>query len=1375
MSSATITTYFQRILFRDPTASELSSWTSSVSGGTLSLEQVRSSLINSTEASNFVDPVIRLYQAAFGRVPESSAAIDFYADNLRAGTWTVSQIASNFAASPEFAARYGSAGPNAAYITALYVNVLGRTPAASEVDWYLNTSKMNAAQMLQGFSQSPEFQARSGAAVDALLNSNALGTAVFSGSLQITVPGQTFTLTTDAPSITEGDAGTKALTFTLTLNEAPTMEVVVNYQTLTSGTASSGNDFVAAAGTVTFAVGQRTAAVSVNVLGDTAFEANETVQVQFSGSRLVSSVTATGTITNDDTDPTTVPQTFNLTAGIDNGADFVGANGDDLFVANTGAGAQALTTFDAIDGGGGRDTLEMNVTGGPIDTTLALLATVRNIEVAQLTTAGTQAITANTTAWTGLTTLSSTNSGAAQTITAGAATNTTVVTGAQAANNVAVNGGNNVTVTATGQTTGTVTVGATTAAAGAVAVSATAASGTQGAIQVTGGTSVAVTTNTSNAVASTVNQAAVSVTGTASTTSVSVAQRAAATAAADVVGVVNGAVTIADANAASATAAGTIATVSLTSYGASTIDSSALTTVNLGGTGGTLGIGRGNLDATPTANTLTLNVNGLTGGAITDTEAAGDHGFVTINVAATGAASTIADLTAADATALNISGDARLTFTGNTLAHGASNVTSITSTNTAGVTFGQALHTGVAFTGGDGADSIIVGATTRANTMGGGNDTVQVNGSVLGNGGSIDAGAGTDTLVMTAAHAAAASANATFEGTISNFERVQIDQASAATAINMANLDDISYLVSAGTAAPTPGQAEAQAILIGNIAVASSGTITVGGIPVTLTQGETPAQIAKAIASALNNEPPGTLIGDAIASDGANQNGSLVVVNFHSNSGNVPDNTLNIVDFGILSSTPMIQIFDGVDGINSALTVTNMASGGTLELTDAINGASSVAVTNAATGTADVLNIKLNGTGNIVNAAALTVADVETINIEATDRTAANNPAVASTINVAAAGATTVIVTGNHGVNFTGSTLTNVVTLDASGVVGTGANAAAAATAGAVTFASAVTNRNVTVTTGNGNDVINVSSITDATKGATISTGTGNDNITGGAGADVINAGDGNNTISGGAGANSINAGTGNDTVTVANGNNTINVGAGANSVTVGTGNNTITAGAGADTVGLGAGAGNNTITLGDGANTINSATANGNNTVTGGAGVDTITLGNGNNTISTLGGADVIVVGNGNNNISAGEGGDTITLGTGMNTITLGGGNDTVNLGIPTSGGAYSTITDFAIGDILDFDGTFTAGALGAKITLQAAAGFNDYLDAAAAGGGTALGWFQFGGNTFVVADDNASSTFNNGADSVVALTGLLDLTGTFTNAGTFTFALVV
>jgi hypothetical protein len=158
------------------------------------------------------------------------------------------------------------------------------------------------------------------------------------------------------------------------------MEVVVNYQTLTSGTASSGNDFVAAAGTVTFAAGQRTATVSVNVLGDTAVEANETVQVQFSGSRLVASVTATGTIANDDIDPATAPRTFVLTTGVDN---YVGGLGDDVFNAavgsdGSGAAANTLGALDVLNGGAGRDTLNLQTTP---DHNTQLLGSVSNIEV----------------------------------------------------------------------------------------------------------------------------------------------------------------------------------------------------------------------------------------------------------------------------------------------------------------------------------------------------------------------------------------------------------------------------------------------------------------------------------------------------------------------------------------------------------------------------------------------------------------------------------------------------------------------------------------------------------------------------------------------------------------------------------------------------------------------------------------------------------------------------------------------------------------------------------------------------------------------------------------------------------------------------------
>jgi S-layer protein len=219
----------------------------------------------------------------------------------------------------------------------------------------------------------------------------------------------------------------------------------------------------------------------------------------------------------------------------------------------------------------------------------------------------------------------------------------------------------------------------------------------------------------------------------------------------------------------------------------------------LGGTGGTFGIGRGNLTAVPTANTLALNTNALRGGVITDAEAAaGDDGFTTINLANTGT-SVIADLVAADLTTLNISGSGALTLTANTL--GGALTTAITSTSTGSVTLGgAALNVGTIYTGGEGVDTITVGATTRAITLGGGDDRVTMSVAV-GAGGSVDGGTGTNTLVMAFADAVAASANATFEAGISNFQRLDLGTLAGAVTVNLANLDDINHVTASGSAA----------------------------------------------------------------------------------------------------------------------------------------------------------------------------------------------------------------------------------------------------------------------------------------------------------------------------------------------------------------------------------------------------------------------------------------------------------------------------------------------------------------------------------------------------------------------------------------------
>lgn len=89
-------------------------------------------------------------------------------------------------------------------------------------------------------------------------------------------------------------------------------------------------------------------------------------------------------------------------------------------------------------------------------------------------------------------------------------------------------------------------------------------------------------------------------------------------------------------------------------------------------------------------------------------------------------------------------------------------------------------------------------------------------------------------------------------------------------------------------------------------------------------------------------------------------------------------------------------------------------------------------------------------------------------------------------------------------------------------------------------------------------------------------------------------------------------------------------------------------------------------------------------------------------------------------------------------------------------------TITDFGVGaDVLDLAGlapTFS-GFNAAAIVLGAAATFADYLDAATIGGTeNEISWFQFEGNTFVVANDGTGG-FSAAADAVIQLSGLVDL----------------
>jgi len=130
------------------------------------------------------------------------------------------------------------------------------------------------------------------------------------------------TLSIVGTSITEGNSGLVNVVFTITLSQASGSAVTVRYSTA-DGTATSGADYNATSGTLTFAAGVTTRAVTVAVRGDTLVEGSETFRVVLSNASgaTIATSSGTGTINNDD-QPTT-GATVAFTHRDDWGAGFV--------------------------------------------------------------------------------------------------------------------------------------------------------------------------------------------------------------------------------------------------------------------------------------------------------------------------------------------------------------------------------------------------------------------------------------------------------------------------------------------------------------------------------------------------------------------------------------------------------------------------------------------------------------------------------------------------------------------------------------------------------------------------------------------------------------------------------------------------------------------------------------------------------------------------------------------------------------------------------------------------------------------------------------------------------------------------------------------
>ena len=459
--------------------------------------------------------------------------------------------------------------------------------------------------------------------------------------------------------------------------------------------------------------------------------------------------------------------TFTLTTGIDKGTGFVGTAKDDTFNALTN---NTWTSFDAIDGGAGKDTFSV-LTSATAAPGLATITNVENIDINTtgagftlntLTSAGVEAVTVS----------SSTQGALALTVSA----TTTLGAVATGSGTITIVGGKGDMSAVS--TSGAIVIGEDTTPTVAAANKLDAVSTSS-----TGNHSIADNSGAAGIIGSTLKT--ISMTGvavgdldanglttlnmigaTGATTNTAVAGTRALTV--NLSGALTNTPSVIDATATTVTlnnaAAATITAATFAAATTATISATANTVITTG--------------ALAEATAITLNGNGGTLGVATFTVAKMVTLTITGNTVVTvgNTASTLTAMTSVDASAMTAGG----------------------------VTMGQALATDDAFTGGAGVDTLTIGASTVATTLGAGNDVLTITAGTAANG-TIAGGAGTaDTLVMTetlADKAAGLSLNATQAGRMSGFEVLSLTGVNQSKTVDMDNLDSMATVTSTAATA----------------------------------------------------------------------------------------------------------------------------------------------------------------------------------------------------------------------------------------------------------------------------------------------------------------------------------------------------------------------------------------------------------------------------------------------------------------------------------------------------------------------------------------------------------------------------------------------
>lgn len=123
---------YQNLLGRLPDAQGLTFWVQQLQSGALNNQQVATDIWQSPEHRGI--EVSNYYELYLGRAPDAGG-LSFWVNRFLSGQDNELSMEAQFVTTPEYIALHNSAS---AYITGLYLNILGRTPSISEEAFWDN-------------------------------------------------------------------------------------------------------------------------------------------------------------------------------------------------------------------------------------------------------------------------------------------------------------------------------------------------------------------------------------------------------------------------------------------------------------------------------------------------------------------------------------------------------------------------------------------------------------------------------------------------------------------------------------------------------------------------------------------------------------------------------------------------------------------------------------------------------------------------------------------------------------------------------------------------------------------------------------------------------------------------------------------------------------------------------------------------------------------------------------------------------------------------------------------------------------------------------------------------------------------------------------